>query len=687
MKKIFREYLFDKQILVSEGTGPDPHAAETVLALAELFGIRVVRGAAAAEPSMIAFASEQLGTKVPEPFYRGFPQSVLELSQDALLADQILHYIRTYGLGDFTEPGHSVLEQQFERLAYREDHPLRDFTILSEEEACRLLLSDMQSLLQGSRPLSDRQFEVMCEWVRVYDPVIEHCASRNTAIRLATALREPDFARFLNLSDVIKVLAELQYRVYGSDEIRKLNLKNRDRKFLARLIDRLTEDPACDIRNCCERRQDWNGLLHHLHYKPVNEGGRRLTEAMRSGENRSVYAAFERAMADGDIREAVRILRSGKGSGAVLRSLDYILSRTESEEDLQFVLGSIETKNAVILLQLFMKYACELPAESPRAFQFTRFGLLKVHRETEEECRGRKSRLTAAQSAAVRAFVAARLQKVLSGRLGRVWIDPEMKRMAVPLHESASQGGFGVLACGSRLAIPAGRKIRAFTYWEQVHDVDLSAIGLSEEGAQIAEFSWRKMFRKQSKAITFSGDVTNGYNGGSEYFDLDPERFRKRYPQIRYLIFCDNVFYGPTYDKCLCKAGYMLRDVPDSGEIFEPKTVQTSFLINCRSRLAYLFGIDLVRNDFVWLNIGAGSNSAVAGDTDLTFLIPQFHATDAFSLYDLFRLMASEVAGEPADAEVIVSDDSAYLPPEQPGLGPEVIRSRDFGRILALLEE
>lgn len=45
----------------------------------------------------------------------------------------------------------------------------------------------------------------------------------------------------------------------------------------------------------------------------------------------------------------------------------------------------------------------------------------------------------------------------------------------------------------------------------------------------------------------------------------------------------------------------MLRDVKDSGQVYEPKTVKTSFTIDCNSRLAYLFAIDLAANDFIWL--------------------------------------------------------------------------------------
>ena len=65
-----------------------------------------------------------------------------------------------------------------------------------------------------------------------------------------------------------------------------------------------------------------------------------------------------------------------------------------------------------------------------------------------------------------------------------------------------------------------------------------------------------------------------------EYFDVDLERYKEEYPNIDYLVFCNNVFSRVNFSKVICRAGYMLRDIEDSGEVFEPKTVETSFTIN-----------------------------------------------------------------------------------------------------------
>ena len=209
-----------------------------------------------------------MGVNVPLPFYRGFPDTVRSLFPEERLFDQLVHYMRTYDFGLFDEPGRSILEPEFERLAFAEKTEIRDFSVLTEAEAVRELEELVRALLAGTRPLSTEQFGLVREFIQTYGWFPENCASRNTALRLSAELRDFRFAKFLALSDVIKLVEEIQYRVYKKENIRKLNLRNQDRKFIARMIDSLFEADRCDLRQCCERKALWSGLLHHLHYRP-----------------------------------------------------------------------------------------------------------------------------------------------------------------------------------------------------------------------------------------------------------------------------------------------------------------------------------------------------------------------------------------------------------------------------------
>ncbi|MBE5997575.1 MAG: hypothetical protein E7240_09575 [Lachnospiraceae bacterium] len=678
MKQLYKNYLFQKHILVSETKNPE-NTFETLFSLANLFAIRITDGQNLADASMIRYASSQLGEKIPAPFYKGFPESVRALTVDELIYDQMLHYWTTYGLGDFSEVGHSVFEEQLERTAFKENVKIKDFRILPEKEALKLVGEMVTDLLAGSRPLNEQSYLLCLNYIRDFRQIPEKIASKNTAILLLLDLRDPEMTKFLKLSDVIKVVDELNHKDYKNDNIRKLNLKNQDRVFLTKIINRIISDGKCDLAACFEKKHLWNGFLHHIHFRAKSEEAEIFADAMRGRENRSVYSTFELKMEAGDVRGAAQYLKNEKGSGAVLRNLNYLISRCENEDDVTFVTECLDTRNVIILIQLLIQYENYRTDGSARTFTFTKFNKLKAHTETGAEIAKRRSVIRKEQAAYLADLIRNRLKELLRGRVGTVYIDPAMASYALPVQENTSQGGFGVLPKGTRLPIGEAKILRAFTYWEKVNDIDLSVIGIDGDGRQM-EFSWRTMARRQSKAITYSGDETSGYNGGSEYFDINLELFRQKYPDIRYLIFCDNVFSGIPFSACFCKAGYMLRDKIGSGEIYEPKTVESAFVINCESRFAYLFGVDLASSEFIWLNVGRSSTANVAGETRLDFLLDYFHTTDVINMKTFFEMCAEKVTDRLEEADVIVTNHSVDAPE-----GAEVIREYNFEKVISLM--
>ena len=675
-KSDFKNFLFTKGILVSDE--PCDNAFEVCVSLAKMFDIAIAGGWQRANPDMIRLASDMIGVYVPPAFYRNFPRSVRELSIDELLFDQLFHYCRTYGFGDFSVEGHSAFESDFERLVFTEETEIKKFVIITEEEAIERLRGYVDDILQSTRPLSDIQYNVVKSYILTYSYEITSCASKDTAMQLLLDIRAIKYSRFLYLSDVIKFVDVMNYRIYGNTNIKKLNLRNQDRKFISKILDAIFDGGHCNVRDCFEKKADWCGLLHHIHYQPNNDAARQFVELMRGKGNQSVYSAFERAMLARDIEAAVTCLREGKGSGALLRNLNYILSRCENESDISFVMDSLDTNNAIILTQLIMQYA-NYVAEGARSFEFTKHNRLKLHKETEEEQQKRKSAISPEMVQLLSEVMLKKLKNILRGKLGRVYISPEMYNIALPVQETASSGGYGVLPKGSRIHINELKKIRAFTYWEKVNDIDLSIICITKDGKEI-EFSWRTMYHLQSNYITYSGDQTSGYDGGSEYFDVDIELFKKKHPEVKYLVFCNNIYSEAAFDECFCKAGYMLRDIEDSGEIFEPKTVKSSFLINSDSSFAYLFGIDLATSDFVWLNTSRDSYCHVAGTTSVSFLEDYFKRTSILNMGMLFEMLATELTDSPEDADVLVTDTDV-----ESREGAEVIRSFDFERVLSLM--
>lgn len=680
MRDLFCDFLFSKGYLVR--TPEQGHAPELLVALAKLFNIRVVANPDWVSIDHITVAKRNLGNEVPPPFYRGFPESVLKLSLEQVVLDRLLHYARTYGLGDFSQPRYSVFEEEVVRRCFDEETEVREFCIIDEEEAIAYLERAVRSLLAGTRPLNDTRYLLVRTFIEDYGYKVTECRCKDTVVRLLLDTRDPAYGLLLKLSDVIRVVEWLQLLKYKGASIKKLNLRNRDRKLLTAVLDRIFEEGNVDERTCLEKRRLWKGLLHHLHYRPKNRRAAQFLQVIRNNEARSVYSDFERALQEGRTRDAVDVLRNEKGTGAMLRHLDYILSASWPFGDLDYVLNSIVSNNKILLIQLLLHYANGV-SRAPRVFTFSRLGMLRVYHEDDSRPVKRRSFLNEDMAARVSLRVLSELERTCKGTLGKVYADKATRRIALPLREGTSMGGVGILPHGSRLSIPQGKKIRAFTYWERVEDIDLSAFALDESGGQI-EFSWRTIGPFGDGAadtpIVFSGDQTSGYSGGSEFFDIDIDVFREWFPNERYLVFCDNVYTGLPFIACDCRAGFMMRDVEDSGEVFEPATVRSSFAITCASTFAYLFAIDFVMREVVWLNVARSGRARVAGTTTMDFLKRYLEVTSVINLYDFACMLATEVVDDPLQADIVLSDDPVPMREDA-----ELIRSLDTERIVELL--
>lgn len=677
MKQQYVDYLFAKGVLVSEDWAEE-HVFPTLCALGQRFGIRIDAGRELASKAMIAAAARGLGEMVPDAFYRGFPQSVRSMTPDELMFDQIVHYLTTYGLGCFGEPGHSLLEENLERTLFQESCTPKPFRAVSEADAMKLLRGYVDDLLTSTRSLGDDQYDLVRSFVTEEGYVIRRCGCKDTAIRLLLDTRDMSLVRLLTLPDVIRLVEQMQYWLYFSQNIRKLNLCNQDRRLITGVLDRLLDDPDCDIITCFEKKQLWNGLLHHIHYKPRSKTGAEFVSGIRGDRNLSVYAGYEACLAAGDPVGAARLLCEKKSVAAMLRHLDHLLALCDSQEQVDALLGLIRTDNKIVLAQMLMFYA-GYTVGKPRTFKFNRLGLMRIHKEQKDRARARIQPGEDVREAAVCGLRAA-LADACRGQLKRVYVAEAMKHIGVSLNGVTGSGGYGTLPTGSRMAIPTGKKVRFFTYWREVNDVDLSCHIYPEDADAEPHFYYGNMSYRQSDAICFSGDQTAGYDGGSEYFDVDPEAFREEYPDAKYLVFYDNVFSRVDFTSFPCKAGFMLRDRMDSGEIFEPRTVATSFAIHAASTEVCMFALDLEKNEMVWLNLGIDSINRVGGRQGMDFLNSILNSANVLNLYDLARMSADEVVDDPAQADVVFSDDDLTLPE-----GVRQVRSSDSEYILSLL--
>ena len=687
MKDYFKNYLFTKHILVADEEPKDQF--ETAVSLSKIYAVKVWKGIELLHPDHMKICEEMIGSKikVPAPFYKNFPDSVKSLTEDQLLFDQLYAYFHWFLLDERYERRNSIFEQQFERLTFNEDFDYKEFEVLSEKDSIIKLSEIIKDLLASTRPVTEEQIQLIVAFMNNYDYCPGKIASKDVALELLFISRDIRLARFIDLSDVIKLVDKINYYSYDNKKINKLNLKNKDRKFITQVMHEIMDREASispkTIAECSEKKKKWKGLLHHIHFKPLNVSEKDFVNAIRYHSNSSVYSEVEFWMGNNDPRKAADILYVEKGPGAVLRNIEYFISRCNNDDDKRRILKRVHADaNGILLMQLYLHYCFYDPNKiKPRNFVFTKFNMVKTHTETSKEFKRRKTKLSGADAD----LIADRIDEMLEDHYvdkvkGNVYISPKMADVALPLQETSSNFGFGALPTGSRVHIPRGKVIRIFTYWNKIDILDLSAMGLNADGSKTNNYNWTNIERWQRPYMVHSGDCCDGYTGGSEFIDLDISGYKQDHPEDKYLVFNLNVWSGrKTFESGDCHAGYMLRDSVQSGDIFEPKTVKTSYSISANSRFAYLFAVDLDKEDLVWLNVIKDSKQILAAVTSFDFLLPYIYRATHLNVYNFFNMAAEHITRRPEDADVIVSDTLI------PGLdteGKEIIHSYDAEKML-----
>ena len=126
MKEIYKDYLFEKHILVSDGETEEKHVFETLFAMAHFFGVKITKGRELVHCGMVKELSKRFGENVPKPFYRGFPQSVRNLSTEELLFDQLAHYLIRTGLAILKSRGSLCLKKILNVQLFRKRQKYRN---------------------------------------------------------------------------------------------------------------------------------------------------------------------------------------------------------------------------------------------------------------------------------------------------------------------------------------------------------------------------------------------------------------------------------------------------------------------------------------------------------------------------------------------------------------------------------
>src|SRR5262249_2039169 len=153
--------------------------------------------------------------------------------------------------------------------------------------------------------------------------------------------------------------------------------------------------------------------------------------------------------------------------------------------------------------------------------------------------------------------------------LGACYLDERLKSYLVPFSQRSASKSLRTLVRGSRLPLPDCTTLRFFVWWKNGRsrvDIDLSA-AMDDGGYKYV--STLSYYNLKDFGAHHSGDIVDAPKGAAEFIDIDIAKCLER--KVRYVVMCLNSFTEQPYcDLPECFAGWMARQHPNSGEVFEP---------------------------------------------------------------------------------------------------------------------
>src|SRR5690606_219081 len=248
----------------------------------------------------------------------------------------------------------------------------------------------------------------------------------------------------------------------------------------------------------------------------------------------------------------------------------------------------------------------------------------------------------------------------------------------VPFAMRSASKALKRISRGSKRDLPEGNTIRSFVYWKDGNsrtDLDLSALALDTESGYKMTIAY---YNLKEIGAYHSGDITSAPDGASEFIDIEISSCLKQ--GIRYVLMSVNSFTNQPYcDLPYCFAGFMIRQFPNSGEIFEPLTVENKFDLTANSKTAIPLIIDLYERKVIWVDLSLKGNPSTINNVhnnlcSTTLINKSMTSLVKPNLYDLIELhirargertmnikeantiFAADAGITPTDIDIIVSD-------------------------------
>jgi hypothetical protein len=597
------------------------------------------------------------------PMYPNFPQQVLGMSEARLYLNAIIHYL-TNRLPSF---------EKKERIPLLDDGSLKvvelgtieDFeSIFTKIAASNTSVSatdktDLKWFVENYR---DDILRLLPDDI----PQKENIAFIGGLLITNTEDAEKFLqAKIKTATDVLRLAAAMSD---GDVSLASATKFRTFKRFERRVLLRLLENCGNPTEDMLRWKKRWIRLGEKLHAGEFADKFPRAFESLDIIRNDKTFETFnakiERGLIEKNAEKVIELLDTRAGDFA--RRLDHLLR--------------IDTANQTQILEKFAARAAQI--STPVLLQVkTHF----VNRNLQKELRtffpkGDVAKVFAAEnklpflSEEICARVAEICKNALLARfsklapLGKCYLDEKLKNYLVPFSQRSASKALRTIVRGSRIDLPETKVIRFFLWWKngkERTDIDLSA-ALYDENLNYKDIV--SYYNLKNYGGHHSGDIVDAPDGAAEFIDVDIAKTLEM--KIRYVVMSLNSFTSQPYcDLPECFAGWMVRTHADSGEIFEPKTVENRIDLSSDTRICIPLIIDLQENKVIWTDIALKKSPLwnnvhqnLRGVSLMTKALTTLSKTNLHELFALHIEARGEIRMSSEAADTVFSVDKGITP-------------------------
>lgn len=549
----------------------------------------------------IGIIKSLVGSKAYKPMYPNFPQQVMEADYVELFINAMVHY---WTLGELL-PEYQVNE----RLPLFDTTKIKVVDLGSEDEFTKIFTN----LMQSKTSISEADKSDLIWFFKNYSNHAKYLPKEiplkeNIALIGKVILEESPLATSNNIKNYFKTATDVLRLITAMSDgdislatnTRFRNFKRKERRIFLDLLENCNsiEEDMLRYKNKWIRVGE---KLHPTEYNSYNKTKTSFNKLRNDIKIETFGGKVVKAIDEKDYKTALYTLK--QRAGELARKLDYLLRISDDKNMIINTFKDVaKDVSTPVLLQVREHFKVRNCTTSDIRVFFPKGNVAKAHcidnNLTEIEEKYCQAIVNICENALIENYK----QKDF---MGNVYLSEKFKNYLVPFSQRSASRALKTIVRGSRIPLDDNFKtIRSFIWWkdgQERTDLDLSAVMYDENWSYKEHISYTNL-RSSTYNACHSGDITSAPNGASEFIDIDVDsvvKYGGRYVVFNVLSYTEQ----PFTELPECFMGWMGRENPKSGEIYEPKTVQNKIDLTANTQICIPMILDLVDKVIIWTDI------------------------------------------------------------------------------------